>query len=73
MFEVNFENVAECIRLMDTLGRTVLPFWGKSPQGEPQIISINHDNITIQTAQDNGWMRTSIMHRDGTVEEMYER
>ena len=46
---------------------------GKNAYGETVLVSVNKDNITTQTFQDNGWCRENIYWRDTTVEELYHR
>ena len=51
-----------------------LPLFGENEYGENIIISINSDNITVQTMQSNDWIRTNIYWvNDCIVEELYEK
>ena len=59
------------ISLMDRADEFNDMILGKNSDGENTIISINKDNITIETNQSNGWIRENIYHRDGTVEELF--
>lgn len=73
LFRINPSDYKGMIRLMDKYGNEPLPFSGKNDKGESVIISVNPDNITIQTFQKNGWMRTNAYYRDGSTEELFER
>ena len=50
-----------------------VPCVGKNEEGESVWISINHDNITVQTFQKNGWIRTNVYWDDYNVEETYDK
>ena len=50
-----------------------MPWSGKNDVGENMLISVNSDNITVQTFQSNGWTRENVYWNDGTVEELFER
>lgn len=46
---------------------------GKNEHGEDVII-IDGDEVKVtKVLQDNGWIRVTYEHKDGTVEETYER
>lgn len=44
---------------------------GRNTDGETVWIHINKDNITVQTFQDNGFIRENIYYSDGTSEELF--
>lgn len=46
---------------------------GKNEDGEYVVVSIDKECACIRTLQKNGWMRINIYHKDGTIEEMFER
>lgn len=46
---------------------------GIDEDGSPVIVSIDENEATIQTLQNNGWIRVNIYYKDGTVEELYKR
>ena len=46
---------------------------GKNKNGENVLISVNHDNITVETFQNNGWIRKNVYWECGMSEELYER
>ena len=73
IFELNPSDWERMLKLMDEYGDEPLPFHGKNEYDEPIIISVNPDNITTQTFQDNGWIRTNIYNRDGHCEELFDR
>ena len=55
-----------------------LPLTTTTETGEDVIIMAQLDNDgeivwKISTLQDNGWIRINYYHKDGTVEEMFER
>ncbi len=50
------------------------PWSGKNEEGEYTMISINKDNIIVETLQSNGWWRQNIYYpKDCTVEELYTK
>ena len=61
------------IKLMDKADEFDLPWAGKNENGEHVQISINKDNITVETFQNNGWIRENIYWRDVRTEELYHR
>ena len=66
---------AGMIKLMDRADEEcfALPLFGKNVQGEDQLVSINSENITIETFQKNGFVRQNIYHRDYEQEELFEQ
>lgn len=61
------------VALMDELGSETDTFYsGANESGETLHISIFPDKINVLVFQDNGWLRRSVYHRDGTSEEIYE-
>ena len=50
-----------------------MPWSGINDEGEHTLTSVNNDNITVQTFQNNGWMRENIYWKDGTFEELFSR
>ena len=61
------------INLMDRADEFDVPWAGKNENGEHIQISVNKDNITVETFQNNGWTRENIYWRDATTEELYHR
>lgn len=49
------------------------PAIGKNGDGERVMISINADNITTITFQNNGWARENVYWIDGCTEELYHK
>ena len=47
--------------------------FGKNTEGEDVCISVNKDNITTVTYQNNGYARTNVYYDDGTSEELFEK
>lgn len=47
--------------------------FGKNEEGETVAISVNKDNITVETYQKNGWVRENIYWEDRNVEELYHK
>lgn len=72
MFEVDFNDFEGCLEIMRKYCGSKLPFFGTNADGENVIISVNASNITVQTMQKNGWLRTNVLWEDGTVEERYD-
>jgi hypothetical protein len=75
MASINFDpNDWDGIRkLMDEHGDNIFPLDGENEKGEAVQISISPDEIEVATMQKNGWVRQDIYHRDGTVEELFDR
>lgn len=61
------------ISLMDRADEFDIPWSGKNENGEYIQISINKDNITVDTFQNNGWTRENIYWRDGLKEELFKK
>lgn len=50
-----------------------VPWSGKNEDGEHIQVSVNEDNITVETFQRNGWIRENIYWDDYTTEELFHR
>lgn len=61
------------ITLMDRADEFDVPWSGKNENGEHIQISINKDNITVETFQNNDWTRENIYWRDGFKEELFKK
>lgn len=61
------------VELMKKADEFTEPCVGENSEGERVLISVNHDNITVQTFQNNGWLRENIYWNDCTIEELYHR
>ena len=61
------------LALMDRANEFTEPWFGKNSEGEDVMISVNSDNITTETFQNNGWARENVYWRDFTVEELYHK
>lgn len=61
------------LSLMDRAAEFDLPFQGVDDHGDTVLLSINTDNVTTETFQDNGYCRETVYWRDGTVEELYHK
>ena len=59
--------------LMSRASELDKPLFGKNEDGESVLISVNKDNITVETFQDNGWVRQNVYWEDGTTEELYRK
>ena len=73
IFELNPSDWPAMLKLMDEYSDSDSPFSGTDECGNRVLISVNRDNITTQTFQSNGWIRTNIYNRFGENEELYER
>lgn len=50
------------------------PLFGRNESGETILISVNSDNVTVETFQNNGWTRENIYWvEDYSVEELFHR
>ena len=45
----------------------------KNDDGEDVLISVFDDRIVMETYQENGFIRTNILHEDGTTEELFTK
>lgn len=73
MFEVDFSDLKACRKLMLDYGLSTMPYGGKNKEGEPVLINVYPDHITVYTSQKNGWLRINTIWKDGTTEEMFEK
>lgn len=61
------------LKLMKRHNEFDVPWSGKNEDGEHIQISVNEDNITVETFQNNGWTRENIYWKDYTTEELYHK
>lgn len=61
------------IKLMERHNEFDVPWSGKNEDGEHIQISVNEDNVTVETFQSNGWTRENIYWKDYTTEELFHR
>lgn len=61
------------LALMDRANEFEMPCFGKNENGEHVMISVNTENITVETFQDNGWTRENIYHRSLDNEELLHK
>ena len=61
------------LKLMDRADEFDSAWLGKNDKGETVMISINEDNITVETFQHNDWVRENIYYRDFTTEELFHK
>lgn len=59
--------------LMNKADEFTMPYFGENEDGESVMISVNKDNITVTTMQNNGWARENIYYADGLTEELFKR
>ena len=69
---IDFSNRKDMYKLMDNPPATDTRLIGKSDDGEMTFTSIFKDKIVHTTHQHNGWVRVNVLHRDGTLEELFE-
>ncbi len=70
---IDTKDYSDLISLMDRADEFKYPLSAKNESGENQLISINNENVTIETFQNNGVTRQNIYHRDYTSEELFIR
>ena len=70
---IDYSNMKQMIDLMNRHNEFDTMIVGENSDGERVYTSINEDNVTVETHQKNGWVRTNVIYRDGTVEEIYSR
>lgn len=68
---VDTKDYPSLIKLMDRADEFKYPLFANNEDGERQLVSINNDNVTIETFQNNGFTRQNIYHRDYTREELF--
>lgn len=73
IFKLDPSDAEGMCRIMDEFCNEPCPFSGTDEEGNSVLISVNKDNITVQTFQKNDWIRTNIFNRTGENEELYER
>lgn len=71
--EIDYSNHEQLVDLMDHADDYPCMLMGENTDGEFVTTSILEDKIVVDALQSNGWTRTNIFHRDGTVEEFYSR
>lgn len=71
--EFKTSDLKKMCEIMKHYNEFPMPLAGKNEDNENILISINEHNITVQTFQNNGWLRTNIYHDDGTIEELYDK
>ena len=73
LIEIDFGNRDSIIETMDKYHHLDQMIFARNELEELQAISIYEDKIFVDTYQSNGWIRKNIYHRDGTIEETYEK
>lgn len=61
------------MKLMERADEFDQPWVGENSEGERVLISVNHNNITTQTFQSNGWARENVYWNDFTIEELFHK
>lgn len=69
---IDFSNRHQLGELMDRSEDFPYMLSASNSDGETQQISINCDNIIVNTLQNNGWVRANVYWRDGTREELFD-
>ena len=69
---IDFEDYNQLVALMNRHEEFPCILFGRNSDDESQQISINEDNITVGTLQNNGWTRVNIYWRDGSREETFD-
>ena len=72
MIYVDSNKYEKLIELMDDYKMYHDRAWGHNKDGEQVSISVNKDNVVVETFQNNGWLRQDWYWRDGTQEEVFE-
>lgn len=70
---IDYSDMKQMIGLMNRHNEFNTVLVGENTEGERTYTSINENNVTVETHQSNGWIRTNVFHRDGTAEELYSR
>lgn len=70
---IDFQDLDQLREVMDEHGDISQMVFGKNPDtGEDQTIHISHENIILETNQNNGWVRVNTYWYDGTEEETFK-
>lgn len=70
--EIDFNNLEAMLEVMDKYHTTKTMLFGESSDGEMTTTSIFKDRIVHTTYQNNHWIRVNVLHRDGTIEELFD-
>lgn len=70
--EINSKDWECMCKLMERHAEFPFALDGENDKGEQTATSINSDNITVTTYQNNGAIRCNIYHADGLFEEYFE-
>lgn len=68
---INSADYDSLINLMDHHEEYPMMLFGENEDGEDVHVSINKDNIIVETLQSNHWVRKNVYWRDFTQEELY--
>ena len=68
---IDFNEIKSLRNTMDKYGDIDYMVRGVNDNGEDQQIHISHDNIIVETFQENGWLRVNTYWYDGTCEETF--
>lgn len=69
---IDFQDLAAMRKVMDKYHTTKTMLFGENDDGEMTTTSIFKDKIVLVTYQSNHWVRKNILHRDGTIEELFD-
>lgn len=69
--EIDYNNHEQLVDLMNHADDYPCMLMGENQDGEFTTTSILHDKVIVEALQDNGWVRKSIIHRDGAVEQTF--
>lgn len=70
--DIDFSNGKQLLELMDHADEFPTMLSSRNEDDELVLVSINPDNIVVETYQKNLWIRKNIIWRDGSREEMYD-
>ena len=70
---IDFKDWHSLIDLMKHNYDYPFTLFGTNEDNEDMFVDINEDNIKTETFQMNGYTRINIYHRNGILEELYER
>ena len=73
IFNFNPDNWESMLNLMEHEADYPVPVLGEDENGDSVLFEICADRIVTRTRQKNSWLRTNVYHKDGTVEELYEK
>lgn len=71
--KIDFTNSSKLLDLMANSEKYDTVIMGENQDGEFIMTEIYPDRIKTETLQKNGWTRSKVYWKDGTIEEIYSK